>query len=306
MTYVIGLDVGGTNTKLVAVDPSGVVLRRSHTPTDASSIDALAYALRHAVDESQRALGPAAAIGVAAPGLVRQDAHTVHWMQGRMAVVQGLDWQRVLEWPRPVPLLNDARAALIGETWIGSAHGLRNVMLLTLGTGVGGAAMIDGHVLDGHLGRAGHLGHLTVDAAGRPDIVNTPGSLEDAIGDCTVAERSGGRFTTTAALVAAVQAGDEAARAVWLLSVQRLAAAIASLINVLDPQCVLLGGGIATHAWDTLIAPLQQWLDTYEWRPDGTPTPIVAAALGDEAGAIGAARHAFNLQPRALPLRHEA
>ena len=174
--------------------------------------------------------------------------------------------------------------------------------MLTLGTGVGGAALVEGRLLDGHLGRAGHLGHLTVDATGRRDIVNTPGSLEDAIGDCTVAERSGGRFETTAALVAAVEAGDEAAREVWLLSVQRLAAAIASLINVLDPQCVLLGGGIATHAWNALISPLQHWLDAYEWRPDGTPTPVVAAALGDQAGAIGAARHAFNLQPSTFNL----
>lgn len=298
MTYAIGLDVGGTNTKLVAVDPSGVVLHRSHTATDASSVDALGKALRGSLDDVQRALGPAAAIGVAAPGLVRHGAQSVHWMQGRMRVVQGLDWQYALEWPRPVPLLNDARAALIGETWIGSAQGRRNVMLLTLGTGVGGAAMVDGHVLGGHLGRAGHLGHLTVDALGRPDIVNTPGSLEDAIGDCTVTERSSGRFTSTAALVAAVQDGDDAARDVWLLSVQRLAAAVASLMNVLDPECVLLGGGIATHAWPMLIGPLQDWLDVYEWRPDGTPTPIVAAALGDQAGAIGAARHAMT---RTLP-----
>lgn len=294
MTYAIGLDVGCTNTKLVAVEPSGGVLWRSRTATASSSVDSLAQALRQAIDAAQDHLGAAAAIGVAAPGLVRQDARVVHWMQGRMAVVQGLDWQVALRWPQPVPLVNDARAALIGETWVGAAQGLRNVLLLTLGTGVGGAAMVDGHVLAGHLGRAGHLGHLTVDAFGARDIVNTPGSLEDAIGDCTVAARSSGRFSTTAALVAAAQAGDEAARDVWLLGVQRLAAAIASLINVLDPECVLLGGGIAAHAWDALIEPLEQWLDAYEWRPDGAATPIVAAALGDEAGAIGAARHAMS------------
>lgn len=293
MTYAIGLDVGGTNTKLVAVDPSGQALWRARIATPSASAEALAEAVRQVVGAAQDQLGTAAAIGVASPGLVRQGAHTVHWMQGRMAAVQGLDWQVALRWPQPVPVVNDARAALIGETWIGAAQGLRNVLLLTLGTGVGGAAMVDGHVLAGHLGRAGHLGHVTVDATGSRDIVNTPGSLEDAIGDCTVAERSGDRFPTTAALVAAAQTGDAAARDVWLVSVQRLAAAIASFINVLDPQCVLLGGGIASHAWDALIEPLEQWLDAYEWRPDGAATPIVATRLGDEAGAIGAARHAM-------------
>jgi len=285
--------VGGTNTKVVAVDASGAVLHRSRTATLSSSVDALAGALRGAIADVEQRLGPSSALGVATPGLVRPGERTVHWMQGRMAVVQGLDWQRALGRPRPVPIVNDARAALIGEAWVGAARGLTNVILLTIGTGVGGAALVDGHVLAGHLGRAGHLGHVSVDATGPGDIVNTPGSLEDAIGDCTVAARSGGRFTSTASLVAAMQAGDAAARDVWLTSVQRLAAAVASLINVLDPQCVVLGGGIAMHAWDLLIEPLRARLEEYEWRPLGSATPIVAARLGDEAGAVGAARHAM-------------
>lgn len=292
--YGIGLDVGGTNVKMVVTDRAGVVVARQRVATDASSAGGLSQQLRAAVGALVARHGPIDTLGVAAPGLVRPGARVVHWMQGRMAVVQGLDWQDALAWPRPVPLLNDARAALVGEAWIGAGQGARNAVLLTLGTGVGGAALVDGRVLEGHIGRAGHLGHLSVDATGAPDIVNTPGSLEDAIGDCTVASRSGGRFTTTAALVAAAQDGDEAAQAVWLASLQRLAAAIASLVNVLDPERVILGGGIATHAWGALIGPLQAWLDAYEWRPDGTPVPIVCARLGDEAGAIGAARHAMD------------
>jgi glucokinase len=166
------------------------------------------------------------------------------------------------------------------------------VVLLTLGTGVGGGALVDGRLLAGHVGRAGHLGHVTVDADGAPDIVGTPGSLEDAIGECTLAERSGGRFRTTEALVRAAGEGDRDAAAVWLRSVRRLACAIASLVNVLDPEVVLLGGGIA-RAGPALFDPLARFLDALEWRPLGTATPVVPAALGELAGAFGAARHAI-------------
>lgn len=293
MHRALGLDVGGTNSKLVLVDAAGVVVARQHAPTPSASVDALVAHLRAAVARLVDAHGPVSRVGVATPGLVRPGSRVVHWMQGRMAVVQGLDWTAALDWPRPVPVLNDAQAALIGEAWMGAGQGVRDLVMLTLGTGVGGAVLTDGRLVTGQGGRGGHLGHVTIDVTGPPDIVGTPGSLEDAIGDCTVGARSGGRFTTTAALVTAYRAGDPFAADVWHASVQRLAAAIASFVNVFDPARVILGGGIAAHAWEAIEAPLQRWLDAYEWRPDGVATPIVPARLGDEAGAIGAARAAL-------------
>src|SRR5437879_5910035 len=151
-------------------------------------------------------------------------------MPGRLPGLAGLDWQKFLRWSKPVLVLNDAQAALLGEVWRGAARDSHNALLLTLGTGVGGAAMVDGHLLRGNLGRAGHLGHISLDPAGQPDIVRTPGSLEAAIGDCTVHLRSGGRFVSTKALVAAARRGDAWARRVWLASAQALAAGLASLI----------------------------------------------------------------------------
>jgi glucokinase len=170
---------------------------------------------------------------------------------------------------------------LLGEIWLGGRS-----------TGVGGAILADGRLLRGHLGRAGHLGHITVDADGPPDIVRTPGSLEDAIGDCTVSRRSAGRFSSTKALVAAHLAGDAAATDVWLRSVRHLAAGITSIVNALDPEVVILGGGIAA-AGDALFIPLRQHLDEMEWRPTGRAVPILPATLGDRAGAIGAAHAAL-------------
>jgi glucokinase len=128
------------------------------------------------------------------------------------------------------------------------------------------------------------------------DIVNAPGSLEDAIGDCTVKKRSGGRFGSTLALVAAARRGDAQARRVWLASVQALAAAIASLVNVLDPEKVILGGGIA-QAGAALLRPLKGFLNQFEWRPGGARVRLVQAQLAERAGAFGAAWNAIHFEP---------
>jgi len=167
-------------------------------------------------------------------------------------------------------------------------------MLLTLGTGVGGAAIVDGRLLRGHIGRAGHLGHISLDPDGSPDITGTPGSLEDAIGNCTIAQRSNGRFSTTSELVKAYQEGDAGAADVWLRSVKALAAGVVSLANVLDPEVVILGGGIV-KAGDALLTPLRKWIDEFEWRPTGNAIRIATASLGEMAGAWGAAANALNV-----------
>jgi glucokinase len=193
-----------------------------------------------------------------------------------------------------VPVLNDAHAALLGEIHAGAARGRRHAYLLTLGTGVGGAVFADGRLLTGRIGRAGHLGHLCLDPDGAPDITRLPGSLEDAIGDQTVAARSGHRFTATDQLVAAYAAGDAEAAAVWRRGIRALACAIASLNNILDPELVILGGGI-TAAGEHLFGPLARELDQVEWRPLGQGVPVVRATLGEWAGAVGAAFHARNL-----------
>jgi glucokinase len=294
--YCVGIDLGATNVKVVAVSATGRERYRGREPTAEGPEDWTAR-IRAWLVALESELGTAAAgVGLAAPGLVAPDGRSIAWMQGRMSELQGLDWTEALGLGLPVPVLNDAHAALLGETWIGAGQEKRDVVLLTLGTGVGGGILVGGRVLRGHTGRGGHLGHITLDADHPPDIVGTPGSLEDAIGECTVAARSGGRFNTTEALVSAHRSGDAAASQVWLRSVHRLACGIASLINVLDPEIVVLGGGI-TRAGPDLFQPLTDYLGRVEWRPLGVPTPVVPAALGDFAGAFGAARNAITWNP---------
>jgi len=287
--YAIGCDIGVTNVKAVRVAADGTVLSRHTTETNASSPD-WPDGVRRFFRHIEADHGPARSLGIAAPGLAAPDGSCIFWMQGRLGEVQGLEWTQFLgrSQSQPVPVVNDAQAALLGEVWQGAAKGSRNVMLLTLGTGVGGALMVDGRLLRGHLGRAGHLGHVSLDLDAPGDIVNTPGSLEDAIGNCTVARRTGGRFHSTHDLIAAHLAGDAEASKVWLRSVHALAAAVASLINVADPEVVIIGGGIA-RAGPALFDPLNERLDCFEWRPHGRRARIVPAALGEYAGAIGAA-----------------
>lgn len=289
--YLLGIDIGVTQTKWARVTRQGQTLDRGTFDTHAESTE-WPGAVRAFVDRLEIEHGVAESVGIAAPGIASPDARCISWMQGRLDAVQGLDWTKHLGRSQPVRVLNDAQAALLGEAWVGAAAGSTNVMLLTLGTGVGGALMIDGRLLKGHLGRAGHLGHVCLDPDAAPDIVGTPGSLEEAIGNCTVSRRTNGRFASTHDLIAAHQSGDTQATAAWLRSVRLLACGIASLINVADPEVVIIGGGIA-RAGDALFVPLRAELDRIEWRPHGNQARVVQAILGEHAGALGAARYAM-------------
>ena len=296
--HYIGLDLGGTNIKGLALTAGGKVVQEKIAQTGSTGGKGWINNVESVVSDLERLVGGLATrIGVAAPGLAAADRRSIAFMPERLPGLEGLDWQKRLRHPAPIPVLNDAHAALLGEVWRGAARNCRNVVLLTLGTGVGGAAIVDGHLLRGHIGRAGHFGHLSLNPDGAPDITGTPGSLEDAIGDSTVAKRTGGRFTSTRELVLAAKKRDRFAQAVWLTSVRALAAAVASLINAFDPEVVIVGGGI-TQAGNALFAPLTKSLNQFEWRPGGSRAKVVRAQLADRAGAFGAAWQAIqNIGP---------
>lgn len=295
--YALGIDIGGTNTKLIAVDLEGQLLAEDTAHTRDNDPE-WPHRVRDLSDRIESLLpAPATYIGIAAPGLADPRGHCINWMPGRLPGIEGLVWRDFLERSHPVSVLNDAHAALLGEIWQGEARNCRNVVLLTLGTGVGGAIVSDGRLLKGNIGRAGALGHICLDVDGEPDICNTPGSLEDAIGECSVTKRSG-QFQSTGELLYAFQAGDAKAKEVWLRSVRHLSCAIVSIINAVDPELVLLGGGIA-QTGDNLLQPLQKALDQFEWRPGGHSVEVRLAGMGRLAGAYGAAHYAMREASRA-------
>jgi glucokinase len=292
MTYGIGIDLGGSSVKAVAVTREGRALARYNEAFDPNRPMHFAETIRSLAKQIQAEQGSSPSrIGASAPGLAARDGRSIAFMPGRLSGLVGLIWSDYLGTSHAVPVLNDAHAALLGEVWQGAARGCENVIMITLGTGVGGAAMVDGRLLRGHTGKAGHLGHATVDVDGASDICNMPGSLEVAMGNCTIRERTQGRFSTTHDLIAAHLAGDADASRVWLRSVRELACAIASFTNVLDPEVAVIGGGIA-RAGKALFEPLERCVREMEWRTGTDGVRIVPAQLGEYAGAFGAARNA--------------
>ncbi|MGB8167794.1 MAG: ROK family protein [Chthoniobacteraceae bacterium] len=285
----IGIDLGGTLIKAVLVTADGEILRREARPTNDGDPRGWLESVRSLAAE----FGNDAPLGISAPGLAAADGESIAALPARLKGVEGLHWTTWFARGSRVPVTNDAHAALTGEAWIGAARGLREVIMLTLGTGVGGAILSAGRVLRGHLGRAGHFGHTCLDPHGPPSIAGMPGALEGFIGNYNIRDRTAGRFETTHALIAAVRAGDSFARECWLESIRALACALASFVNILDPEAVILGGGIA-QAGDALFTPLREEFARVEWRPTGASAPIFPAALGEWAGAIGAARVALD------------
>jgi glucokinase len=295
MTWAAGIDVGGTRIKAVAASADGTVLRRvTHATADgtATAGDWIRLA-REALEVFSRELGrPPTAVGMCAPGLVAPDGRSIAHLPGKLAGLAGIDWTTSLEREETVPVLNDAHAALLGEVWAGAARGRYDVVMLTLGTGVGGAVLSGGRLLRGAIGRAGHIGHMSLSLEGTPSITGMPGALETLVGECTLAARSGGRFTSTADLVAAHQSGDAQATRVWLESVRALAFGLGSCINLFDPELIVIGGGIA-RAGEQLFTPLAAELARIEWRPGGHAVPVAPAVLGEWSGALGAAAQAL-------------
>ena len=291
--HYIGVDVGGTNVKVVALTEAGDVITKTQFSTNDSELAEWSTGVRDKLASLQVDLGEPLGIGVSSPGIAGQDHRCVTWMAGRMEETVGFDWTDYLKKPFFIPVLNDAKAALVGEAWLGAAKGAHNAILLTLGTGVGGAAIVDGRLLHGACGRAGHLGHISLDPLGGRGITCCPGSLEDMIGGSTLLYRSNGKFSDTQALIDAANKGDWDARQVWLKSIQALAAGIASLVNVLDPEVVILGGGMIRAGKD-LFEPLAEAMKPIEWLPfGGDGVPVIPATLGEFAGAIGVARFAM-------------
>ena len=289
----IGIDLGCTNIKGVLVDGEGTIINESKAETneqdDKHWKSAVANMIASFIKESG---GNVDAIGLSAPGLADPHNQCISFMPGRLPGLENFTWTDFIK--KEVYVLNDAHAAIMAEATFGAAKGLKHAALLSLGTGVGGGILINGQLYQGVFQMAGHIGHSTVDADTlSQDVTNMPGSIENAIGNLTLPERSYGRYHNTEDLVNDFRKGDHIATWIWLSSVRKLAVTIASVINILSPEAIILSGGII-QAQDALLEPLREFLALYEWRPGGKQTPVKLALFSDRAGAIGAAGFALS------------
>jgi len=292
MKAAIGIDLGGTRIKAVAIDADGNILHQLYKPTNDGETKVWKNTVAEAVKELQNILKTEKInIGLSAPGLPNENNTAIAFMPGRMQGLENLCWKDFLQ--QPTFVLNDAVASMMGEVKFGSAKNKRNVVMLTLGTGVGGAILIDGKAYQGAFKKAGHIGHMVINDEGEPDVTGMPGSLEECIGNCTVEKRSNGKFTSTHELLEAYKMGDAFSKDVWLKSVRHLAIGLATVTNILSPEIIVLGGGI-TEAGSDLFEPLKEYMNKYEWRAGGNKVEIVKATYGAMAGAIGAACFAMD------------
>lgn len=287
---VIGVDLGGSAIKLGRFTQSGQCLADVSVPTpQPSTPDAVMAAMAEAIaslDPNREAV----AIGVGTPGPA--DA------AGRMArvAINLAGWNDVpiadaLEaaTDRPVVVANDANCAGLGEAWLGAGRNYNDLIVLTLGTGVGGAIILDGRLFVGRQGTAGELGLITLNPDGPPCNSGNQGSLEQ---HCSVQAIKRETGLTPAALYDKAKAGDENAIAFWHTYGRWLGAGIASLVYVLTPEAVILGGGISAAA-ELFLPTTQAELDARVLLSSREGMQVLVAELGNQAGMAGAARLAL-------------
>src|SRR5437762_6018266 len=291
MKFAIGIDLGGTRIKGAAVDAEGNVLHKLYMPTCDGDGAVWKKSVAETLNELfQKVNNTNGVIGISAPGLPSGDNTAIAFMPGRMQGLENFIWHEYLQ--KPTYVLNDAVAALITETTWGVAKNKKHMVMLTLGTGVGGAILIDGEPYLGAFNKAGHIGHMVINDESDRDVTGMPGSLEECIGNCTIEKRSKGKFTPTQDMLIAYNNGDPFAKEIWLKSMRQLAIGLASITNILSPEMIVLVGGIA-EAGDILFEPLNEYMAEFEWRTGGNKVELVKAVYSDLAGAVGAANFAL-------------
>ncbi|MBX3257555.1 MAG: ROK family protein [Chitinophagaceae bacterium] len=289
----IGIDLGGTNIKGILMTGEGGVVKTLQTETNEKDEKHWKSAIRNMVQDLRaEEKNTDIPVGLSAPGLAGDNNDRIVLMPGRLAGLEHFIWSDFLQTPAWV--LNDAHSALMCEATFGAGKGYKDVVMLTLGTGVGGGVMINGVLHQGLLNRAGHLGHITLNAdADFFDVTNMPASLEEIIGNCSIERRSLGRYSSTYHLVQDYKKGDVFAVYTWLHSVKRLSVALSAFINIISPQIIILGGGIA-EAGEDLFGPLRSFMDVFEWYHADVRTPVLQATFNEYSGAAGAAAFALH------------
>jgi len=301
--YSIGVDLGGTNLRAAAIDRSGKIIEKLSGETNLSAgRDAVVADIVASIVKLRASCGTdqLVGVGVGAPGFILLE-------QGIITDSPNLpgfenfpirdEIERLLQ--APVILENDANAAALGEKWMGAGRDVDDLVLLTLGTGIGGGIICRGRVLHGFVGMAGELGHMTVVPGGNPCGCGNNGCLEkhaSATAVTAMAKLMGlGDDLTSEGVYRLAMQGNQKARVVFATMGTALGIALANLVNAFNFPLYLLSGGMLP-AWDLFAPSMFEEVRRRSVVFRSTPTRIEKAILGNEAGLFGAAYLPFQAQ----------
>ena len=309
----IGVDLGGTECKIVGVDAAGAVLSQSTVQTDARVSGA--HLLEQTVGLIQEAMhelsgmGEICAVGLAVPGVVDRAA-------GRIELTVALteEWNGFAAGPAmaaetglPVVLMNDAQAATLGEHRVGSGRGFRDFLSITVGTGIGGGLVLNGELYAGSRGMSGVIGHTTVVPDGLTCGCGNRGCLETVASGQAIARAArdaaeAGMLNVSVppselsprSLAELAEAGDPLARSLFCDAGTVLGMALANAICLLNLEAIVVGGGVS-RAGELLLEPIRQEIRrrTTVFSPERGGVVVVQSSLGGFAGAIGSALEAM-------------
>jgi fructokinase len=291
MSHSIGLDLGGTKIEGVVLDAGGAIVRRERVPTGADrGYAAIVETAAGLAETLMSDLPEVASIGVGTPGAVSRRTGKLRNSNTQCLNGRDLPGDLAKRLGRPLVVENDANCFALAEATLGAGRGHRVVFAVIMGTGVGGGIAIDGRIYAGPQHIAGEWGHHSIDPAGPSCYCGQRGCVETYLSGPALAaayRAAGGRGGGGAGeIVAAARAGDDAAQRVVADFLDRFGRAVANLIDILDPDAVVLGGGLSNI--DELYDAGRAAVESYVFNDELT-TPILRNRLGDSAGVIGAA-----------------
>jgi fructokinase len=295
MTIALGIDLGGTKTEIIAIGEDGDELLRRRRPTPRNDYEGTLGAIRDLILQAERELGARGTIGAGTPGAISpatrllKNANSV-WLNDRPL---DRDLERVLG--RPVAVANDADCLALSEATDGAGAGADPVFAVIIGTGVGGGIVVRGRPVNGPNAITGEWGHNPLpwptpdELPGPPCYCGLTGCIETWLSGPGLAqdfERTSGRQLQPREIVAAAVSGDEEAEAAMLRYEDRLARGLAMVINILDPEAIVLGGGLSRV--ERLYTAVPARLDRYVFT-DVVRTRVRPPVHGDSSGVRGAA-----------------
>ncbi len=307
---VLAVDLGGTNLRMAAVGHDGRIFSHAKIETEKACqpssllncLTTLADECRASLTSDQKIIG----IGAGVPANISPEG-VLHNLPN-LSALEGMNLKADLasQFNLPVVLENDATAAAIGENWLGASKDVRDSIMITLGTGVGGGIIINNEPLRGIDGLAGKLGHICVEPEGHPCGCGSNGCIEQyasATAIVRMANESGLDAKTSFDVyelatggsepgAEATRSNTEKARAVFQKMGRYLGITLGGLVNALNPEMIVIGGGAAA-AWDVFIEPLTEELKYRAFNEPADRVRIVLGTLGDNAGILGVASSAF-------------